>query len=73
MGSRRPNSGEHIDYIVSQTACDKHNAPQGYACFEIRYNSRRGETSPAVCGTRIKNAGFVGEITPSSLSRKSRS
>jgi len=72
MVSRKPNTGKHIDFIISQTDCDKHNAPKGYACFEVRYDSRRGERGSAVCGTRIKDAGFDGEINPSSLSRKAR-
>ena len=69
MGSRKVNSGEHIDYIINLISCEKHEAPKGYACYEIHYNSKRGETSSAVCGTRIIEAGFNGEINPSSLSR----
>jgi len=69
MGSRKPNSGEHIDYIISKTVCGKHDALKGQACFQVNYDSRRGEKGSAVCGTRIEDAGFNGEINPSSLSR----
>lgn len=69
MPSQEYNSGKHIDDIVERTTCTKHNATPGFACFSVLYGSGTGEYGPAVCGNRIKNAGFNGEIHPSSLSR----
>lgn len=64
------NSGKHIDDIISRTVCDRHGANEGYACWYIRLNN--GLDSPAVCGTRIWAAGFVGKINPNSLKLKER-
>jgi len=70
--SQKHNSGEHIDDIVNRTACDKHDAVKGIACFYIYYDSRKGDIGPAVCDIRVKKAGFNGKIHPSSLSRSSK-
>jgi len=69
MALQKQNSGEHIDEIVVTTMCTTHGAEKGIPCFYIRYDDGKGTTSPAVCGPRIKKAGFNGEIHPSSLSR----
>lgn len=65
----RFNSGEHIDEIVDKIGCDRHRVAKGVPCFEIRYNDGRGKPGPAVCGSRIKKAGFNGKINPISISR----
>jgi hypothetical protein len=72
MASYIHNTGEHIDDIVDQTSCDKHNATQGVPCFQVKYGSgfAKGEFGPGVCGSRIKKAGYNGKIDPSSLRQK---
>lgn len=69
MAPYEPNSGKHIDDIVSRTSCKKHNASHGIPCFNVIYDNDKGEHGPAVCGNRIKRAGFNGKIHPNSLSR----
>jgi len=72
MAILQPNSGKHIDEIVNQTACDKHNAKEGTPCWYIKYDRKQrlnhSERGQAVCGDRIKKAGFIGRINPISLS-----
>lgn len=63
----QPNSGEHIDEVVSRTSCDKHDAPEGTPCFYLYYDKASLTRGSAVCGERIKKAGFDGEIDPRSL------
>lgn len=69
MSRYEVNSGKHIDDIVDRTSCLIHTAPKGYPCFSIRYDDGKGTDGPAVCGPRIKAAGFNGIINPNSLSR----
>lgn len=72
MALRDPqNSGEHIDDIVFGTICSIHGAEKGTPCFHIYYDDGKGTKAPAVCGPRIRKAGFNGEINPISLSRSS--
>ena len=66
------NSGTHIDDIISRTTCKRHRGPIGTACFYVFYGSKNGEAGEAVCGERIKAAGFNGQIKPSSLRQKAR-
>jgi len=72
MVFKKLNSGEHIDDIIGRTVCAKHLAARGAPCWTVQYDSRKGESGPGVCNTRIKNAGFNGKIHPSSLARVSR-
>lgn len=69
MASQQYNSGEHIDDIINRYACDDCKVPHGTPCFSVRYGNGKGERGPAVCGKRIRRAGFNGKIHPSSLSR----
>jgi hypothetical protein len=69
MAYHEVNSGKHIDDIVIRTSCNQHTAPKGWPCFEVRYDDGKGTIGPAVCGIRIKAAGFNGIINPNSLSR----
>ena len=71
--SYEPNDGKHIDYIVRQTACKTHNAPQGSACWYVRYDSRPGVEGEALCDERVKSAGFNGYIQPGSLRQRNNS
>jgi hypothetical protein len=67
MKSNLENDGQHINEILQTTPCGKHNATEGTACWYvfITYSKR---FAPAVCGKRIKRAGFNGSISAGSLS-----
>jgi hypothetical protein len=69
MANYQPNSGRHVDDIVSRTSCEKHNAPEGIPCFYIRSDKVSSDQGLAVCGSRIRKAGFNGKIHPKSLSQ----
>lgn len=60
------NSGQHIDEVIDRVHCNYHEAPIGRACWYVRYDNGV-EEGPAVCGERIRAAGFNGKIQPSSL------
>ena len=64
------NPGIHIPRIVNDTACPKHHAPEGVACWVIPTNNLLNFYQ-AVCGKRIKRAGFIGNISPQSMRLKS--
>lgn len=66
------NSGKHIDDVIRRTTCDRHNGDKGIACFYVFYGSKNGEAGPAICGDRVKAAGFNGKIQPSSLRLKAK-
>lgn len=72
MPRHKPNTGEHIDDIISRTACVRHDAQIGQPCFLIYYNNKRGEIGPAICNSRVAMAGFNGKIQPGSLSRRDK-
>lgn len=63
------NDGNHIQKIVDSTTCKKHKATSGVACWHV-YISCDQRLAPAVCGARIRRAGFNGTISESSLSQK---
>lgn len=69
MAPQKPNDGRHIDDIINRTICGRHYGDKGIACFYVFLDTKNGEASPAVCGSRISKAGFNGIITPNSLSR----
>lgn len=69
MSSRIHNDGEHVSYICNQTECPKHRVDKGTPCWSI-YQSDTGRYLPALCGIRIKRAGFVGSISQLSLNKK---
>lgn len=69
MSFQEANSGKHIDDIISRTACAHHYAAQGFPCFTVKYDDGKGTYGPAICGSRIRKAGFNGIINPVSLSR----
>lgn len=55
--------------VTNRTVCDKHNVVQhGRPCWWI--HTLAGGLHMAVCNSRAKRAGFVGEIDPRSLRRK---
>jgi hypothetical protein len=66
------NNGKHIDDIVGRTECGHHNAPKGTPCFYLYYDKASLNRGSAVCGERIRKAGFVGKISPNSLSHRAK-
>lgn len=62
------NDGKHIADITSRTICPRHRRGEGEACWDIPLDSGY---KAAVCGKRIKNAGFIGKISPGSMRQKS--
>lgn len=72
MALLQPNSGKHIDEIVSQTFCDKHDAEQGKPCYYLYYEKKFSNRGVGVCGERIKKAGFVGKIHHKSLRTRNK-
>lgn len=65
------NDGRHIESIVANTACPKHNAVEDSPCFLI-FPGAKSKTVVllGVCGPRIKRAGYNGTINPLSLRLK---
>ena len=55
-----------IDRAVETTKCSKHKAVEGIACWTI-IGSEDGRFHQAICGQRIRRAGFVGKIKPESM------
>lgn len=65
------NSGIHITEIMSRTDCERHKANQGSPCWHIRCDTN-ARVLPALCGTRIKKAGFVGNVSHESMQTKAQ-
>ena len=62
------NTGTHIADILRRTKCKKHNALENQPCWDVYYGYASG-TAPALCGARIKRAGYVGKISAMALQR----
>lgn len=65
------NPGIHISRIITETNCPKHMAIPGMPCWTIFSNIADAGYYRAVCGKRIKRAGFIGSISPQSMRLKS--
>lgn len=61
------NEGKHILDIMNAVDCKRHGATHGDSCWPI-YSDATNEILPAICGSRIKRVGYMGEISPDSLS-----
>lgn len=61
------NNGKHIWSVMDRSSCKRHTADQGDPCFII-FGSEK--MLSGVCGRRIKRAGFVGKVSPTSMSLK---
>lgn len=61
------NNGKHVFTIINSTKCVKHDAEEGAPCWTV-YVAFSRRWAPAVCGARIKRAGFTGVPSPASLS-----
>jgi hypothetical protein len=57
-----------IDTIINKDGCPEHAAGKGIACWHII--TAKGMVNFAVCGKRIRRAGYNGRIHPSSLRKK---
>jgi hypothetical protein len=62
-----PTSKEfsRIDVVMSASHCKKHKAELDKPCWVLPIKNGRGE-APAVCGARVKRAGFNGGVRVSS-------
>ncbi len=65
LNSAIDNDGKHVATILNRTNCDKHQASTGIPCWNIPIEGF-GYLA-AVCGLRIKRAGYNGKVTPTSL------
>lgn len=63
------NDGKHIHHILTTTDCPDHMRNIGDPCWYIMNGISWGYGS-AVCGSRIRAAGYNGEITPTSIQLK---
>lgn len=61
------NDGIHLHQIIASTPCAHHNAELGEGCWSIFVGALESE-APAICGRRVKLAGYTGQISPKSLS-----
>lgn len=60
------SDGVFIPTIMEGTTCDRHQAGVGTACWGV-YISITNRVAPAVCGRRIRKAGYAGKISAESL------
>jgi len=67
------NPGVHIEVVLDKTNCQKHKVPKGVPCWTIPKGVGAFGRYAAVCGPRIRSAGFVGKVTPQSIRSKSPS
>lgn len=64
------NDGKHIAQVVSRTPCKTHQRPIGAPCWDVYLDTVKGEVTRAVCGSRIRSAGFIGTISETSVQSK---
>lgn len=62
------NDGKHVSKIVAQTECVTHHAPTGIPCWHVNLDTVEGYGA-AVCGIRIKKAGYNGKISDTALQK----
>ena len=63
------NDGRRIERIVEGTSCGKHSASVGIPCWAVD-GGTPGNFVVGVCGSRIREAGFNGKISPAAIRRK---
>lgn len=66
------NTGQHIDEVMMKSACGKHDAPKGEACWVVPVGDNFEINLRAICGRRIEQV-FNGKISLSSISTKKTS
>lgn len=59
---------EWLFVVIDRVPCAKHSGPDKSPCWWI--HASNGKKLPAVCGRRATKAGFVGRISPGSLTRR---
>lgn len=60
------NDGKHINEVIERAKCNRHKADNESPCWNI-VHPITGTFRFAVCGPRIKAAGFTGSVSPFSL------
>ena len=64
------NDGRHLVTAMERASCKKHGAPKGVPCWTLPRNVAGGfGRYAAICNTRIRRAGYNGQISPSSMRR----
>jgi hypothetical protein len=61
-------SGLRIPIVMEASHCKKHRADKGEPCWTLRINTDK-RLAPAVCGARVKRAGFTAPISEEAMSR----
>lgn len=51
-----------INQVLASTQCTKHSVGHGEPCWYLMDH-------PAVCGSRLRAAGYTGSVSPNSLRR----
>lgn len=65
------NNGKHLEHVVNTTVCGQHKAGKHVACWSINSGSPTGpDQLLAVCGRRIRKAGYNGKISSTALQLK---
>lgn len=64
------NQGQHLHRTIGNTTCGDHKADIGAPCWVLPSNRSFGSFYYAICGKRIKKAGFIGKISPESIRTK---
>lgn len=67
MLKRQNESGPRIGIVMDASPCKKHKANKGDPCWTLRISVDK-RLAPAVCGARVKSAGFSAPVNPESLS-----
>jgi hypothetical protein len=66
------NHGIHMHRAIENTSCGKHQVPKGIPCWHMHKNVEGAEGYyGAICGSRIRKAGFIGKISASSMRARS--
>ena len=66
-----PTTDLFITTVIERAICTKHKGGGGGPCYVIE-STITGDLYLGVCNDRITRAGFVGKISPQSLSVRSR-
>lgn len=71
LNSIADNRGEHLHHAVGTTTCKKHKADVGMPCWVLPSNNVfTNMFHYAICGSRIRSAGFVGKVSADSMRAK---
>lgn len=71
LNSIADNRGQHLHRAVDATTCKKHKADVGMPCWVLPSNNVfTNNLHYAICGSRIRSAGYVGKISEDSMRTK---